>query len=283
MHTICDKKLVMMRPEKIIVPPWRIRRKFDEAQLKSLAKSISVNGIIEPLLIRQVGNGCYEIIAGERRLKAAIMIGLRRVPCIVHKIDAETSLVYSLIENIHRSELTRFEEGAGAEKLITVSGISQKEAAFKLGVAQSTVMNRLRILRFNEEQRMKISESGLTEKTLLALISLPFEQREDIIEHLWQDYSAENREIEYINKFFVKEKAEKTKPREETEEKPLRKFAIGDIRLFSNSLLKLTESLKSSGVGTSFKTYETERYIEYRIKIKKEPQPKAEAVQLKLC
>ena len=105
---IADKKLIMLKPSDIKMSPNQPRKSFDEYELKLLADSIQANGIIQPLAVRKLPDGRFELIAGERRLRAAVMAGLRRVPCVIHKTDDETSALYSVIENLQRSNLTVF-------------------------------------------------------------------------------------------------------------------------------------------------------------------------------
>ena len=118
MHTISDKKLLMLKPESIIISNDNARKSFDEYELKRLAESIHTSGIIQPIAVRKNTDGNYELITGERRLKAAVLAGLRRVPCILHKTDKNTARLYSIIDNVHRCNLSLFEEAEGLEYLI---------------------------------------------------------------------------------------------------------------------------------------------------------------------
>ena len=145
MHTISDKKLLMLKPEELKASVNQPRKSFDEYELKLLADSISVSGIIQPLAVRKTDDGKYELIAGERRLRAAIMAGIRRIPCVLHKTDDSTAALYAVIENLQRSNLSFFEESEAIDRLITTYGMSQAEVAARLGIAQSTLSNKLRI------------------------------------------------------------------------------------------------------------------------------------------
>ena len=127
MHTINDKKILMLRPEELKTSGNQARKSFDPYELKLLAESIASSGIIQPLSVRKTEDGRYELIAGERRLRAAIIAGLRRVPCVLHKTDDATAALYTLTENLQRSNLNFFEEAFGIERLITVYGLSQTE------------------------------------------------------------------------------------------------------------------------------------------------------------
>ncbi|MDY4414779.1 MAG: ParB/RepB/Spo0J family partition protein, partial [Ruminococcus sp.] len=138
---------------RLIVPnPHQPRTEFDDSDIRSLAESIGQNGILQPLSVRKSGEK-YELIAGERRLRAAKMCGLQAVPCIVHDISERNSAILALVENIQRQDLSFFDEAAAIEKLISYYGMTQEDAASKLGKAQSTIANKLRLLRLTPEER----------------------------------------------------------------------------------------------------------------------------------
>lgn len=278
MHTITDKKLLMLKPGEIVPSNYQSRKNFDEYELKLLADSISASGIIQPISVRKREDGRYELIAGERRLKAAVIAGLRRVPCVVHKTDNITAALYSITENLQRSNLTFFEEAQGIETLINSNGISQAEAAVRLGIAQSTLSNKLRLLKLDENLRQRIVASSLTERHARALLRLPYYTREEALDFIIAQGLTLKQTEDYI--------AEKLKPQvseEKKNEKPVRKAAIGDVRLFSNSLTKLVDTLQSAGISAHTRKYETEKYIEYKVRIKKELPQSFSATQLKIC
>ena len=283
MHTIQEKKLLMLKPQEIKISANQPRRTFDEYELKRLAESISANGIIQPLSVRKTDDGRYELIAGQRRLKAAHMVGLRRVPCILHKIDISTASLYALLENLQRSNLNFFEEAMGIEKLITVFGMSQSEVSAKLGIAQSTLSNKLRLLRLDSELREIITTASLTERQARALLRLPSEMRKSALDKIIADGMNLSQTESYIEECLNPAKKIIYKEPEPVEEKPIRKSSIGDVRLFSNSLTKLLDTLQNAGINASSRKYETDKYIEYKVRIKKEPPKSYGAEQLKIC
>lgn len=282
MHTISDKKLLMLRPEEIKASRNQPRKNFDEYDLKQLAESISSSGIIQPLSVRKSDDGRFELIAGERRLRAAIMAGIRRVPCVLHKADNTTAALYSLMENLQRSNLSFFEEAEALEKLIMNHGLSQSEVAARLGIAQSTLSNKLRILRLEDNVRQRISDSGLTERHARALLRLPAEKRQTALDKIIAE-GMNLIQTEALIKSMTEASAQTAslpQPTEQKAEKPYRRAVIGDVRLFSNSLSKLVDTLQSAGINAYSKKYETEKYVEYKVRIKKEA-PKS-ADQLKI-
>ena len=278
MYTLSDKKLVMLKPADLKISPNQPRKSFDEYELRLLADSIQASGIIQPLAVRRLNDGSFELIAGERRLKAAVMAGLRRIPCIVHKTDEETAALYSIIENLQRSNLTVFEESEGINRLITEYGMSQSEAAARLGIAQSTLSNKLRILKLGENIKERIVSARLTERHARALLRLPEERREEALDYIIAQGLTLQQTEEYIFNLLNPEKEENKKA-----EEPIRKAAIGDVRLFSNSLSKLISTLQNAGIDAKSRKYETENYIEFKVRIQKNKVDEKRYKQLKIC
>lgn len=151
--------------------PQQPRRSFDEEDLAELAASIRSCGILQPLTVRRAGEG-YELVAGERRLRAARIAGLREVPCLVAQVGEEDSALLALMENLQRRDLDCWEEAQAIARLISRYGLSQEEAARRLGRAQPTVANKLRLLRLPEDVRALLRENGLTERHARALLRL---------------------------------------------------------------------------------------------------------------
>lgn len=278
MYTFSDKKLVMLKPSEIKASPDQPRKSFDEYELKALSDSIQASGIIQPLIVRKTPEGGYLLIAGERRLKAAVMAGLRRVPCVVHKTDDETAALYSLLENLQRSNLTVFEEAEGIDRLITEYGISQSEAAARLGISQSALSNKLRLLKLSDGIKERISSARLTERHARALLRLPEDRREEALDRIIAEGLTVTQSEEYI--FSILNPEEKPQPTPQDE--PVRKSAIGDVRLFSNSLSKLLSTLQNSGIDAKSRKYETDKYIEFKVRIKKNTDSDR-FKQLKIC
>ena len=276
MNTITDKKLLMLKPSELKVLENQPRKTFDEYELKLLADSIAVNGIIQPLSVGKSLDGKYEIIAGERRYRAALMVGLRRIPCILHKVDRQTVAVYSIVENLQRSDLSVFEEAEALEKLNTVYGMSQSETAAKLGIAQSTLSNKLRLLKWEKSLRERIEKARLTERHARALLRIEPSLRADTLDYIIANGLTVSQTEEYVET-VINPKIKK----EVTE--PVRKYAIGDVRLFYNSLSKLVDTLQNAGVDAKTRKFENDKYIEYKVRIKKEQMNSNKCKQLKIC
>ena len=278
MYTFSDKRLIMLKPSEITASPDQPRKSFDEYELKRLSDSIKMSGIIQPLTVRKNDDGEYLLIAGERRLKAAVMAGLRRVPCVIHKVSDETAALYSLLENLQRSNLTVFEEAEGINLLITEYGISQSEAAARLGISQSSLSNKLRLLRLSNSIKDRISSARLTERHARALLRLPEDKQEEALDRIIAEGLTVSQTEEYISSIL--NPAEKPQPA--VPDEPVRKSAIGDVRLFSNSLSKLLSTLQSSGIDAKSRKYETDKYIEFKVRIQKNSDSDRYK-QLKIC
>ena len=278
MYTFSDKKLVMLKPSEIKASPNQPRKSFDEYELKALSDSIQASGIIQPLIIRKTLDGGYQLIAGERRLKAAMMAGLRRVPCVIHKTDDETAALYSILENLQRSNLTVFEEAEGINRLISEYGISQSEAAARLGISQSGLSNKLRLLNLSNNIKERIGSARLTERHARALLKLPEEKREEALDRI----IAEGLTVSQTEQYILSIINPKEKPQVTEQDEPVRKSAIGDVRLFSNSLSKLLSTLQNSGIDAKSRKYETEKYIEFKVRIRK-GSDSDRFKQLKIC
>ena len=244
MHTIADRRLLMLRPGDIVISPARQSRRYDEYELKRLADCIASNGLVEPIPVRRA-NGAYELIAGERRLLAARAAGLRRIPCVLHKADDITADFYSVIENLQRCTPDIFEEAQQIKQLLERYSITQTEAAIRLGITQYALASRLSLLNLDPDLRHRMTDSGLTVKHARALLRL--RQTEELTERILHP-------------------ADEPPPPPE----PIRKMAVGDVRFFSNSLSKLVDKARSAGIPAQTRRNETDKYIEYKVRIKKE-------------
>ncbi len=284
MHTIAEKKLLMLKPDDIIPNANQPRKFFDEYELQTLADSISVSGIIQPLTVRKGESGKYILISGERRLRAAKIAGLRRVPCVLHRTDETTAALYSLVENMQRSDLNYFEEAEAIQRLITDFALTQSEVSARLGMANSTVSNKLRLLKLSPEIKNRLTASNLTERHARALLRLPAEQRDEVLDKIIAEGLGLYQAEELINNILNPEPCEcESDACDEHEDKlikPIRKSSIGDIKLFSNSLSKLLVTMQNAGISANSKKHETDKYIEYKVRIfKNAPQYD----QLKIC
>ena len=175
LKTYMETGRVVFLPARSIRPnPAQPRRTFDEEALTELTDSIRHHGVIQPLSVRRISGG-YELIAGERRLRAAQAAGLGEIPCIVMTMDDAESGLVALVENLQRQDLDFIEEAMGISRLIKTQSLSQEQAARMLGKSQSAVANKLRLLRHSPEVLAAIKRGSLTERHARALLRLPTE------------------------------------------------------------------------------------------------------------
>lgn len=237
------------------------RKVFGKDELDSLAQSIRQNGILQPLLVRRCGIG-YEVVAGERRLRAAKLAGLRIVPCMVAELDEEDAAVCTLLENLQRQDLSCFEEAEGIARLIHEFGLTQTQAAERLGKQQSTVANKLRLLRFSAQERILISQYALSERHARALIRIEDEAlRLRLLREAGEKDLTVARTEALVEQALAGDKAEKKLRR------PI--IIVKDVRIFLNTVAHALDLMRQSGIDASEEQNETDDCIEYVIRIPK--------------
>lgn len=250
--------------------PQQPRRSFDEEGLAELAASIRSCGILQPLTVRRAGEG-YELVAGERRLRAARIAGLREVPCLVAQVGEEDSALLALMENLQRRDLDCWEEAQAIARLISRYGLSQEEAARRLGRAQPTVANKLRLLRLPEDVRALLRENGLTERHARALLRLqdPEVQRRAAGDMVRRGMNVAQAEA-YVEKLL--QSAQVTPPRGRST------YIIKDVRLFLNSVDRGLHLMRQAGVDAGWNRQDTDREILLTIRIPKRASRKIDSV-----
>lgn len=255
-------------PQAMIVPnPNQPRKRFDYDELENLAQSIRENGILQPITVRKREDKKYELVSGERRLRAARLVGMVKIPSIVINIDDKNSAMFSIIENLQRQSLNFFEEAEAIEKLVGEYAMSREEVAQKLGLAPSTVSNKLRILRLPEEMRFEIARSGLTESHARALLMLEDDNQRARALSIIVDRHLNVAESERMINQMIN--------RNNRSRNPLR--GIRDVRLFINTLNHAVDTIRRAGVEADAARSETEEYIEYVVRI-----PKSEQLRIAL-
>ena len=253
--------------EDIIPGPMQPRQYFSREGLEELRNSIAENGVLQPLTVRMKGER-FELIAGERRLRAARMAGLTEVPCIVMDVDMEKSGVIALIENIQRRDLNFIEEAEGIHQLIRLFGLSQEQAARRLGKSQSAIANKLRILRLPADVLVRLRDGGFTERHARALLRLetPEAQRQAldfIIDQRMNVAAAE----EYIEKLCAPPQGEASGALRPPKRKSV--FLMKDVRLFMNTLDRSLTLMRSGGIDADVSRRETEEELILTVRIPK--------------
>ena len=256
-------RVLMIRVEAIRPNPAQPRRHFDEEELLSLSRSIQKNGLLQPLTVRKLGEDRYELIAGERRLRAAKLAHCRAVPCLVVSVSEQQSAVFALLENIQRQDLSFFEQARGILTLMETWGISQEEAAGRLGMAQSTLANKLRLLRLPEQIQKLVSAQGLTERHARALLRLTKEEEQ---RQILEEIKMHDLNVAQTEQLISKLLQEAGKPKAQ-KPKPVR--IVKDVRIFYNTITNAVNLMRQSGIDAVAQRRESEEYIEFLLQIPK--------------
>lgn len=256
---------ILLIPTGDIQPnPDQPRKEFSYEKLLELAQSINENGLIHPLTIRFQQDKPV-LVAGERRLRAAKIAGIREIPCIAVKGEGDRSALLALIENLQREDMNCFEEAEGIRRLIAVYGLTQEEAANRLGCSQPTVANRLRLLRLTPEERRAILAAGLTERHARALLRLEEPAARAAALKRIIEGKLNAAQTDRLIDEMVQGKAQGAKP------KPKRPLPlVRDIRLFLNTVNNAVDTMRRSGIDASAEKTETEEFIQYVVRIPKE-------------
>ena len=252
------------------------RAEFDNNSIIRLADSIRRYGILQPLTVRKIDdeeNYKYELIAGERRFRAARLLSYMTVPCIIIEADERMSAELAIIENLLREDLNMFEQAYGFRQLIDNYGLTQEEVARKMSLSQSAVANKLRLLKLSYEEQRLIVETGLTERHARALLKVENQQqRLEIIKHVSSfNLNVVNTEL-YIENLINKiseneEQSELEKIREEQERAVQNEKSMRDL---INSFQKRVDMLKKSGKNASISVVDNQNAINVHITINKE-------------
>ena len=257
---------VLSIPVNDIKPnPHQPRKSFPWEELEELAQSIYQNGLLQPVTVRELGGGKYELVAGERRLRASKMAGLAEIPAIVVSVSDEKSAVYAVVENLQRQNLHFFEEAQAIEKLSAGFGMDREKIAKKLGKSVSAVSNKLRLLKLPEDIRTRIILGGLTERHARAILRLPTYDLMDEVVTAVVDNRLNVSETEQLVSRLVDEEQEPAKDLQKP--KPLKVFK--DVRLFVNTLEHAVETMRGNGIAADTIHSETDDYIEYIVRISK--------------
>ena len=265
-----SRRIHQLPIDKIIPNPRQPRRHFDEQALRELSESIRQHGVLQPLSVQRTDRG-YILVAGERRLRAAGMAGLTHVPCILVRVSEEDSAVLALIENLQRCDLHYMEEAAAIARLIAQYGLSQEEAARRLGRSQSAVANKLRLLRLSEKCAALLRQYGLTERHARAVLRLEGEERQlSALEKMGEEQMNVAAAEAYVEELL--RKAQRQSP----PRPPI--YVIKDVRLFLNSLRRGMDTIRRAGVNARYDKEENEEDIVITIHIPKgKPESKTPA------
>lgn len=250
--------------EKIIPNPYQPRKVLDDDSLTDLAASIAQYGVLQPLLVAPSENGQYLLIAGERRLRAAKLAKLPRVPVIIREYTAQDIAEIALIENLQREDLNYLEEAEGYEQLVEQFHLTQEAIAERVGKKQSTIANKLRLLRLSTNVRKILNDNALSERHARALLLLENEARQLEVLNvvIQQGYSVRQTE-EYIANILDVKPTIKRK----------RLLIVNDVRIYLNSIKKIASTINGAGIPCEVEqtVEDDEVVVTMRIKNMKKP------------
>ena len=230
---------------KVIPNPYQPRKNFDEEGLQDLASSIALYGVLQPLLVAPMedDSGNYLLIAGERRLRASKMSELEEIPVIISDYTQQQIAEIALIENLQRKDLHYLEEAEGYEMLMKEFHLTQDSMAARVGKKQSTIANKLRLLRLPQSVRQALQKNTLTERHARLLLKLPTEAEQlQLVETIIKNSFSVRQAEEYVKKHI---EADESVPKKK------RLIIVNDVRIYLNSIKKIVSTIKDVGIPVS--------------------------------
>lgn len=238
-------EVLRLKVDDIMPNPYQPRKFFEKTQLEGLANSIKEYGVIQPISVRLINNKFYELVAGERRLRASKLAGRETIPAIIVNINDQDSAIIALIENLQRQDLDFFEEAEGLQNLIEDYDFTQEQLAKRIGKNQSTIANKLRILKLPVSVQKIVMEGNLTERHARALLKLKDEDKQlDVVKTVCEKGLTVKKTEELIERILEPV----SKKKENIKFKPY----VKDIRLFTNTVKQAVGVMKESGVSTEY-------------------------------
>ncbi len=248
---------------KIIPNKNQPRKSFDDKALEELSISIKSYGIIQPITVRKIYDDIYEIIAGERRFRAAKLINMASIPAVIVETGEEESAAMALIENLQREDLNFIEEAMAYERLIEDFNLNQTQLAEKVGKSQSTIANKMRILKLPESVKLKIKEGGLSERHARALLKI---DDEEILLGLVERIVKKDLNVNATEK-LVESIVEDVNLNKTKDKRYVRNFI--NYKIYINTIKNAYNEIVKTGINARFEQEESEEFIEIKVKIPK--------------
>lgn len=265
-ETIVSKKetqktgRVLLLPIESIEPsPYQARTAFDEPEIAALAVSILQNGLLQPVSVRRVGLRKYQLVAGERRLRACRLAKLEKIPAILADYDDTQSAALGLLENLQRSQLDPFDTARGIKEVIRLWGCTQAEAARRLGLSQPALANKLRLLTLTPEQQDLCTANHLSERHARAVLRLPEGRRTAALEKIARDNLSVRQADKLVDSMLAAPKGPS----------PCRKTIpmVRDVRFFVNTLQHAVDLMTQKGIAATTSCDKKDGCLEYIVRI----------------
>ena len=248
-------KIVQLPVEDIHPSPYQARTTFNEQELAGLAQSIRENGLLQPITVRKTDSG-YELVAGERRLRACKLAKMGTIPSIVCNFTDQRTAALGLLENLQRADLNPFEQAQGLKDVMVLWDCTQAEAAKRLGMAQPTLANKLRLLQLNADQRQFVLDNSLTERHARAVLRLPENRRSEALINIAKRRMNARQTDLYIEQLL------------NTPAKGRHRISmVKDVRIFVNTIDHAIRLMTDNGVPATAHREEKDGYIEYTVRI----------------
>lgn len=236
--------------------PFQARTSFDEQELAGLAQSIRENGLLQPISVRKTADGSYELVAGERRLRACKLAKMQTIPAILCDYADEKTAAMGLLENLQREDLNPFEQAQGLRDVMVLWDCTQAEAAKRLGMAQPTLANKLRLLQLTQDQRQFVLDNGLTERHARAVLRLPENRRSEALITI-----AKRKMNARATDLYIEQLLNEAAPGRH------RISMVKDVRIFVNTIDHAIRLMTDNGVPATAHREERDGYIEYTVRI----------------
>jgi len=256
-------KLMEIPIKDIVANPHQPRKIFIDQTITELSESIVQYGLIQPITVRRSSNSKFELIAGERRLRACTLANFKTITAIVIDVDSCDSAALALIENLQRENLNYIDEAEGYSNLIMDFGLTQDELANKVGKTQATIANKLRILKLSPHIKKILRENELTERHARALLRLDSEEEQIKALNVICMRTLNVKQTDELIEAMILPKQRERNP----QNKPIRIFK--DIRIFVNTIKQAVDMMKLSGINAVSEKVENEEFIEYTVRIPK--------------
>lgn len=264
--SVQEEEVIQLAVESVIPNEYQPRTEFDEDKIKELAQTLHTHGMIQPIVVRKKEDNSYELIAGERRLRAAKSLNWHTISAIVRNLtDTETASL-ALIENIQREQLSVIEEARAYEQLIIMHSLTQEALAQRLGKSQSTVANRIRLLSLPVEVQQALMGRKITERHARALMKLKEKGLQLKFLKIIIDNQMNVRDTDQLIKDYLSKDDEK-----EVKPRPRRKMFSKDIRIATNTIKQSLKMIADTGIEVESTEEDLEDYYQITIRVKKEP------------
>ena len=271
------EKVVTVELDKIAPNPYQPRRTFEEDKIEELSQSIQTYGLLQPVIVRKTGRDAYQLVVGERRVIACRRLGMNKIPAVIKELSDNAVATIALIENLQRENLDFIEEARGYERLIHEFNFTQEVLAQRLGKSQSTIANKLRLLKLPDKVIQLLTNGDLTERHARALLKLnSADEQEKLVEEIIQRdlnvKDTENRVEEILSD------AQGDKGKGKSKKGKSSKGVVRDLRIYLNTIRQAIFMVKKSGLTPLVEENDGDEYYEISIKLPKKVEEKSKNV-----